>query len=51
MTIFYWKDHNILKKNSRISWTGFMAKASIIPNGGEDSSRNVWRDSCTPTSK
>jgi len=35
MTSFYWKVHNILQKNSRISWTGVMPKTSITPDGAQ----------------
>lgn len=38
MTIFYWKDHSVLQENLRISWTGSMAKTSVIHDGAQGSS-------------
>lgn len=35
MTSFYWNVHNILQKNSRISWTCLMPKTSITPDGAQ----------------
>lgn len=38
MTVFYWKDHNVLQEKLRISWTGFMAKTRVIPDGAQGTS-------------